>query len=139
LDLIRENAMKVLVTGASGFLGGYLVEQLVKHKHTVRAAVRPTSSRKVLENLPVEIVVGDMNNSRSLAKMIEGIDAVIHSAVATGGTLEYMEKVNIEGTKIMLDLARKAEVKRFVFLSSLVVYDINSIPKNSLIDESFEL
>jgi len=131
--------MKVLVTGASGFLGSRLVEVLVEKKYDVKALVRQQSNKTLLEKLPIEIFTGDLADKDSLQGLMEGVDAVIHAGATTFGTFEEQKRGTINGTQYMLDLALEAGVKKFIHVSSLVVYDMNSIPKNSLINESFEL
>ena len=72
--------MRVLVTGATGFLGAKLVEALARDNIDVRAMVRATSFRGTLENLPVEIVEGSLNPPENLEVILKDVDAVIHSA-----------------------------------------------------------
>ena len=131
--------MRILVTGASGFLGSRIVEKLIESKFEVRALVRETSNKELLEKQHVELFVGDLRDRDSLAGIYEDIDAVIHAGATTSGSLEDFENGTINGTRNMLELAKSSNLKKFIHISSLVVYDINSIPKNSLINESFEL
>ncbi|HPG40380.1 MAG TPA: NAD(P)-dependent oxidoreductase [bacterium] len=131
--------MKVLVTGASGFLGSRLVEVLLQKKYQVKAMVRPKSNREFLDKMPVEVFVGDLGDKESLRGIMDGVDMVIHAGATTFGTFEEQKRGTIEGTKYMLDLAQQAGIKKFVHVSSLVVYDMNTIPNKSLINESFAL
>ena len=131
--------MKVLVTGASGFLGSRLVEVLVEKQYTVKALVRQQSNRQHLDKLPVEVVVGDLGDKSSLEGVLDGVDAVIHAGATTFGTFEEQKRGTIEGTSYMLDLAEKAGVKKFIHISSLTVYDINNVPRNALINESYPI
>jgi nucleoside-diphosphate-sugar epimerase len=123
-----------LVTGASGFLGSYLVKELLKHDVSVRAMVRSSSSRANLEGLDVEIVEGDLQNKESLLKATEGIQGVFHIAALfrqAGIPDEQYGKVNAEGTRLLLDASIEQGVKRFIHCSTVgVLSHIDSPPAN---------
>jgi nucleoside-diphosphate-sugar epimerase len=119
--------MKVLVTGASGFLGGHVVELLSKRGDSVRALVRKTSNRKHLENLPnVELFEGSVEEVERVREAVDGVDAIVHAAglVKARNTDEFFA-VNVGGTSNLIQAARSdsrgrpAAVKRFVYVSSL--------------------
>jgi nucleoside-diphosphate-sugar epimerase len=111
---------RVLVTGATGFLGSHIVEVLVQNGFTVRCTVRPSSSLKWLENLELEKVNVDFNNEASLQKACEGVDIVVHNAGITRAKsdAEFFE-VNAKATERLAKAAIKAKVSRFIFISSL--------------------
>ncbi|MBN1997970.1 NAD(P)-dependent oxidoreductase [candidate division KSB1 bacterium] len=132
--------MKILLTGASGFLGGYLAEKLTRKKHQIRAMVRKTSDKSILEKLNnIELFTGDLRDKKSLQGCMDGIDAVIHAGATTQGSMEDFEKGTIDGTRYIMELAKDADLKLFLLVSSLVVYDINILGKNPLINEAFPL
>ncbi|MFD0278044.1 NAD-dependent epimerase/dehydratase family protein [Kitasatospora sp. NPDC127111] len=113
--------MKVLVTGASGFLGGHLVDGALRAGHEVRALVRPTSDLSRLRTLPgVEPVFGDLGDAASLRRAVAGVDVVHHSAarVVDFGTRAQFTAENVDGTARLLTAARDAGAGRFVFISS---------------------
>ncbi len=115
--------MRVLVTGASGFLGSWIAEVLTKDKHQVRALVRKTSNTTFLEKLGgVELVYGSVEDAPSVNNAMADVDAVVHSAglVKARSVTEFQE-VNVQGTVNLLDAAEKrgAALKRFVHVSSL--------------------
>jgi 2-alkyl-3-oxoalkanoate reductase len=119
--------MKVLVTGASGFLGGHVVELLAKRGDRVRALVRSTSNRKHLEGLPnVELFEGAIEDVERVREAVDGVDAIVHSAglVKARSTDEFFA-VNVGGTSNLVQAARTkahdgAKRVRFVFVSTLV-------------------
>ncbi|AUX25856.1 epimerase [Sorangium cellulosum] len=117
--------MRVLVTGASGFLGSHVAEQLVQQGHGVVALVRRSSNTRFLASLRgVELVYGAVEDAESVRRAVvdtEGVDAIVHSAglVKARDEAEFF-RVNVEGTRNMLEAAKAApSVKRFVFVSSL--------------------
>lgn len=122
--------MKVLVTGGSGFLGSHIVEQLLEQGHDVRSMAR--SPQPALEQLaqqtgePIETIKGDICSPEDAAAAVEGCDAVIHTAAMVGawGKEAQFQRVNVEGTRVMLEAAKAEGVERFIFTSSpSVVFD----------------
>lgn len=115
--------MKVLLTGATGFLGSHICEQLVDAGHEVRALVRKTSDTRVLQTLrSVELFEGAIEDRTSCLRACEGIDAIIHNAALVKARSEAEFRLaNVIGTQNMLDGAtlHKKSIKRFVFVSSL--------------------
>ena len=77
--------MKVLVTGASGFLGGYLVARLVAEGYSVRALVRRVSNTRHVTIPGVELVRGDVKEPEDCRRAVAGVDAVVHAAAAVRG------------------------------------------------------
>jgi len=122
VDTTREDVC--LVTGASGFIGGRLSERLVAEGHQVRCLVRVSSDVSRLEQLGVEIVVGDLTNERSLARAVEGCDYVFHcgALVSDWATTREITRTNVQGTRSLLEACAGASVKRFIHLSSTDVY-----------------
>ncbi|MFE5540551.1 NAD-dependent epimerase/dehydratase family protein [Streptomyces sp. NPDC056519] len=113
--------MNVLVTGASGFLGGHLVDHCLAEGHRVRALVRPGSEVARLRTLPgVELVHGALEDPDSLRRAVRGVDVVHHSAarVTDVGTRARFWEANVAGTEHLLRAARRAGVGRFVFIGS---------------------
>ncbi len=115
--------MRNLVTGATGFVGSHIAERLKKDGEEVIALVRKTSNVKFLNSIGVKFVYGDINDAVSLKNAMKDIDIVYHSAALADEWISPKEayRVNVEGTKNLLEAARGAKVKRFVFISSLAV------------------
>lgn len=113
--------MKVFVTGASGFVGWHLVQALLRRGDEVRCLVR-APSRRCLDGLPVEPVVGDLSDAGSVRRGVTGVDAVYHCAadyrlyVPDPAT---MYAANVEGTRTVLAAAAEAGVKRVVYTSTV--------------------
>ena len=115
--------MRVLVTGASGFLGSHVAEQLAAAGHTVVALVRKSSNTTFLKSLRnVELAYGAVEDRASIAAALKGADAIIHSAGAVKArTPEEFHAINVGGTENMAHAALEAapDLKRFVYVSSL--------------------
>jgi len=110
---------KVLVTGASGFLGSHICDSLYEAGYEVHALVRSTSSREWLENDWINIHVADLDDTDTLSNILKGIYAVIHAAAALHGAPDdVLEYVNVTCTRLLAEQAVKAGVKKFVFVSS---------------------
>jgi nucleoside-diphosphate-sugar epimerase len=126
--------MKVLVTGGAGFIGSHLVDLLVEKNHDIRILVRKGKVHsaykkdrdpKILEhvkNLDVEIVHGNLLNTKTLEKACRGIDIVYHLAAIAreyeGLPTQVYYKVNTFGTKNLLDVCLKDKIKRFIYIST---------------------
>ena len=117
---------KVLVTGATGFAGGHLAEELVNKGYQVRALSLPEQNADKLNKLGVEIVVGDLTKKETLKKAVAGVDIVFHIAAV------YREQnvphqlffdVNVGGSKNLLEMSLAAGVKRFVHCSTVGVQE----------------
>jgi len=117
--------LRVLVTGANGFVGATLCKKLVAKGYAVRGLVRKTSDLSLLKDVSLELVVGSLDDRESLKKAVQGVHVVYHvaAAVTDWGTLEFFRRVNVEGTRNMLEASVHAKVKRFVLVSSVAVQD----------------
>jgi nucleoside-diphosphate-sugar epimerase len=113
---------KVLVTGASGFLGSHICEAAHEAGYEVHAIIRKTSSREWLNHDWITIHVAELDDPDSLLTILKGTYAVIHAAAALhGSSEEELSKVNVEASKMLAQQAVKAGVKRFIFISSNAV------------------
>ena len=112
--------MKVLVTGATGFLGGHLVEELVSRGYKVRALARKTSNVSALVELGVEVAVGDLTKPETLGPATKEVDAIVHLAAyyTFFGKKKLYELVNVKGTEWLAEAALDNGVTRFVYCSS---------------------
>lgn len=125
-----------LVTGASGFIGGRLVRRLVQEGHPVRCLVRASSDTSQLDELGVEIAVGDLTSERSLARAVDGCDYVFHcgALVSDWATTQEITRTNVHGTRSLLEASAGASVQRFIHFSTTDVY---GYPGGASIDESY--
>jgi nucleoside-diphosphate-sugar epimerase len=117
--------VKVLVTGAAGFLGGHLVDMLVERGDEVRAMVRPVEEASRLHKLTgVEVVHGDLTDRESLKRAVQGVQRVYNVAAKTGpwGLEKDYTAVNVWGVADLVTAAMDAGVQRIVHTSSITVY-----------------
>lgn len=115
--------MKVLVTGATGFLGSWLTRALVKQGLDVRVLCRPTSDLSELEGLKFDTAHGDVTDLSTVSAAARGVDSIFHLAgliAYTKSERERMEQVNVIGTENVIAACRHAGVRRLVHMSSVV-------------------
>jgi len=121
----EQNKKIALVTGASGFTGGYMVKNLLEHGYQVRTLVRSSSNLERLRALPVEIVYGDVTDAAAVLAALEGIDIVFHVAAlyraANVPDKDYYS-VNVTGTENIMKAALRQGVKRVVYCSTVGVH-----------------
>jgi uncharacterized protein YbjT (DUF2867 family) len=109
----------ILVTGATGFVGGHVVHALRAAQNDVRALVRDRRKAGRLEAWGAALVEGDMTDAGSLRRAVEGCDTVVHLVAIRQGREEKFRRVMVDGTRDLLAAAREAGVRRFVHMSAL--------------------
>jgi nucleoside-diphosphate-sugar epimerase len=114
--------VKVLVSGAGGFLGRYLVDRLLSGGHIVRAIIRPSAPAPFWKG-DVEIFRADLRVHDKLVSAFDGIDAVLHLAASTSGSEDIQFASSVVATERFLDAMARSSVKRLIHVSSLIVYD----------------
>jgi len=115
--------MKILVTGATGKVGSRLSLRLAERGDHVRALVRDVAKAGELERAGIELAKGDLLDAESIALAVRGVDAVVHcAAFFRGATPEEAHATNDVGTQNLARAALAANVKRFVFTSTNLVY-----------------
>jgi nucleoside-diphosphate-sugar epimerase len=122
--------MRVLVTGATGFVGGHLVPALIERDHEVLALVRPDRDASALEALGARVIRGDVTDPVAVETAARGVETVVHLAVPRRvATLRHHRAVSVGGAENVLASARAAGVARIVHCSTVGVYGrLRSLP-----------
>ena len=136
---------RILITGGSGFIGCRLaqVARSADREITVVSAINTDSERKrceILANAGIRVNVATLEDRPALAKLVANQDAIIHLAAAqheAGYSEMHFRRVNVDGTRILLQLAAEAGVKRFVHGSTIGVY--GSTDRKGVVDEASPL
>ncbi|MBV9547778.1 MAG: NAD-dependent epimerase/dehydratase family protein [Chloroflexi bacterium] len=128
---------KYFVTGATGFIGGRLVRQLRDQGHQVIASVRDPARAQHLAALGVEVVPGDVTNKESLRQPMTGVEGIFHLAgwyqVGVRDTSPG-QRINVDGTRNVLELMRELNIPRGVYTSTLAV---NGDTHGRIVDETY--
>lgn len=113
---------KVLVTGGTGFIGSRLAERLlIDEEAVVRVMVHNWPKAAWVSRLGVDLVKGDITSYEDVERAVEGCEIVFH-CVGVGGTREQAMKINVQGTENVLKACKRCNVKKIVYLSSVVVH-----------------
>jgi len=119
--------MKILVTGATGWLGTRLVETLIGNKRQVRCLVLPGIDAGYFRSLGAEIFVGDLRSPKSLAGSCQGVRTVFHCAgMIHPKKIKDLYAINTEGTKNILSEAIASKAEKFIYVSSNSVCGYNA-------------
>jgi dihydroflavonol-4-reductase len=130
--------MKVFVTGANGFTGSHLVKMLAQRGDRVLGLVRKTSDLSRLSDCSVELVYGDLCDRAVLETAMQGVDAVFHTAAYVELGLvnaAEMQRINVEGTRGVLEEAQRAGVAKFVYCSTIGIFGDT---RGRTIDETYK-
>jgi len=117
--------MKALVTGAAGFIGSHVVQELMREEVEVRAMILPGEDTRNLEGTDVERIEGDVRDLDGMRHAIKGCNLVFHLAAIYSlwlPRMELMEEVNVGGTRNVLEASRQEGVERVVYTSTLAVF-----------------
>ncbi|RKP46564.1 hopanoid-associated sugar epimerase [Pararobbsia silviterrae] len=113
---------RVLVTGASGFVGSAVVQAALARGYRVRAMVRATSPRENLRGLDIEVVEGDMRDPASMDRALDGVEVLFHVAADyrlwARNPADIM-RANADGTRVTMEAALRRKVERIVYTSSV--------------------
>lgn len=115
--------MKLFVTGANGFVGRSLIENLLQDQHDVKGLVRTNSAEKVISQLGATAVKGDLLHIQEFKNELKGIDAVIHLAakVRFVGNYHDFHLINVVATRKLIQCAFETGVKKFIYVSAAAI------------------
>ncbi|WP_416838743.1 NAD-dependent epimerase/dehydratase family protein [Haloferax sp. DFSO52] len=129
--------MKYFVTGATGFVGGHVAQQLLDDGHDVVALARTPSKATELESAGATVVEGDITKKETLREPMEGVDGVFHIAgwYDVGVTDPSLgDRINVDGTRNVLEVMAELEIPKGVYTSTLAV---NSDTHGQVVDEGY--
>ncbi len=118
---------KVLITGATGFIGNHVTRMCLEQGDDVRVMVMPGEDRSPLDGMDVEFVEGNLLDPASLPKTVEGVDRLYHLAAMFAIWTKDPDlhfKINVDGARAMLKAAQAANVEKIVFTSSVAALGI---------------
>lgn len=127
----------ILVTGGTGFLGGYLVPALLAQGHRVRLLARSPQKVRLASQELLEVVEGDITDIVMLERAFEGISRVIHGAAVVSFWKKRrpeMERINVGGTANLVDVSLQANIEQFIHISSIAA--LGRSADSSLMDEN---
>jgi len=130
--------VRCLVTGATGFIGRHIVRKLLEKERAVRILVRQSSDISIFKNKDVEIIRGDLCDADSIGQALKDVDIIYHAAalVADWGPKQLFFKTNFTGTKNLLEACKKSKIARFVHISTIDVFGVNT---KEIISEKSEI
>jgi len=128
--------MKLLITGANGFIGRCVLQEALRRGHGVVAMVRAAPPREWSGQAGLEVLKWDLSLEQSQALSGMGIDGVIHLAAALTGDSEAQHRVTVRGTENLIHGMQQAGISRLVGISSISVLDYISLSAMALVDES---
>jgi len=126
----------IFITGATGFLGRNLCEYLAGQGYALRALVRPTSNAAFLKRLGVQLVAGNVSDAGSVQAAMRGCAQVVHTAAyfRLWGPPPPFVKINVEGTRHVLQAAQQLGVEKFIHISTIIV--VGPQPSGAIITET---
>jgi nucleoside-diphosphate-sugar epimerase len=137
--------MKIAVTGATGFIGRYIVERLLRAGHDLNCWHRPTSDRCGMTDPSLSWIEGDLTNAFSMQQLTRECDALVHAALwkpghsfrGGEGIVSQFAEINVIGTLRLIEAAMEAGVQRIVYLSTCAVHEV--ILEDRPLDEAHPL
>ncbi|MBP1994361.1 NAD-dependent epimerase/dehydratase family protein [Paenibacillus eucommiae] len=128
--------MNIFVTGATGKIGSRFVPRLLQRGHNIKILVRDVSKADSFQQQGVEVIQGDLLQIENLATALQGIDTVVHLAAQFRGVDEATARMsNIDASIVLAEAALKANVPRFVFASTNLVYGASTHSRPSREDD----
>jgi len=130
-----ERPASILITGASGFIGQHLLEELEQSPFKIKVLTIESNPRFRTASDQFEIFQGDIANITEIEIAVKNVDVIIHLAAEIHNSKKY-EATNIKGVANLAELAKKYDVKKFIHLSSVGIYGLQYSSKEILVSEN---
>jgi nucleoside-diphosphate-sugar epimerase len=121
----------MLITGAAGLVGTRAVHRFVREGMTVRAV-----DRRSVDLPRAEFIMSDVCDPLAMERATTGVALIVHCAAVIAGAADELTRVNVEGTRVLVDAAMRAECERFLYISTAAVYELDGL---AVVDESTPL
>jgi len=129
------NNKSILVTGAGGFVGRHLIKSLIERGYQVFALVRQNTDTSTLKEVGVSMIFGDLRVEGAV-QLPDGIETIVHLASTMKGPWEEYLESTVRGTERLLQAAAHKNVKRFIYMSSISVYETLSVKSATITEDS---
>jgi uncharacterized protein YbjT (DUF2867 family) len=125
----RKEMIMILVVGATGLVGGMIARSVLEQGRDVRILVRPGSNYQPLVDMGAKPIEGDLKDLASLIPACSGVEALITTATAgSRGGADTPQAVDLEGNRHLIDAARQAGVRQFIFISTIAAHEASPVP-----------
>ena len=117
----NNKVLRILVTGATGFVGSHIVEELISNNHSIIATIRKNSNLRWIKNLSIQFENCSLNDEQRLSSIVSKVDIIVHCAgVVRALSWEEYYKTNVIGTQKLVKVAikNKNSIKKFIYVSS---------------------
>lgn len=132
--------MKLLITGASGFMGRYAVAAALRKGHEVRAVVRSAAQPLPWPSHPhLEVIHLNLQDEKRLPAAVDGIDIVVHLAAVLSGSFEEQRQGTVVATQALLKALSASAIRHLIAISTFSVYDYLSLSPGTILSESMPL
>ena len=136
---VSRHRPRILVTGASGYIGRQVVKKLVEQGYDVRAMVRASSNLELLQPLGAEIFLGDVRRLEDVHAAAAGMNAAVHLAAGMSGSTQFIVDTCVRGTQNVATAAAEQRLRRVIYISSFSVYDYTRLKNGERITENSPL
>lgn len=133
-----QNSSAIGITGASGFIGKYITQKLLEEKKRVVVFVRSKNSiSALLDTYPdLEVVEGTITDKEKINEFTSRCTSIIHLAAGTSGPWEEYFETSVHGSQALLEAAEKNHTQKLIYISSISIYDIDSVNSEQGIEET---
>jgi 2-alkyl-3-oxoalkanoate reductase len=131
----EKKSKTVFLTGGSGFIGKSIVPRLIEEGYHIKALARPAGVANHLKRPEVTLVIGGMRSCEWMTEALKDVDFVVHAAATMAGNWDDFFQINVKATELLLEESVKRKIKRFVYISSVSVYQHSTMNESPVFTE----